>query len=83
MARSLGRSYWDSMSGSGGAKLTGRGRGCLSVTQSPPRPSPSEESLLWRGVVEALYGPNWRLELLEAQEARQLAVEEDQELRDE
>eukprot|EP00969_Alexandrium_andersonii_P031138 1358902-Alexandrium_andersonii.AAC.1 len=39
--------------------------------------------MLWRGVMEALYGPNWRLDLLEAQEARELAVEEDQVLRDE
>eukprot|EP00969_Alexandrium_andersonii_P017929 784897-Alexandrium_andersonii.AAC.1 len=45
--------------------------------------TPGEESTLWRGVMEALYGPDWRLELLEAQEARQLAIEEDQALRDE
>eukprot|EP00969_Alexandrium_andersonii_P315252 13927539-Alexandrium_andersonii.AAC.1 len=45
--------------------------------------TPGEESSLWRGVMEALYGPNWRIDLLEAQEARELAVEEDQALRDE
>eukprot|EP00969_Alexandrium_andersonii_P299256 13229717-Alexandrium_andersonii.AAC.1 len=33
--------------------------------------------------MEALYGPDWRLDLLEAQEARELAVQEDQALRDE
>ena len=39
--------------------------------------TPGEESAFWRGVMEALYGPNWRLDLLEAQEAEELAVEED------
>eukprot|EP00969_Alexandrium_andersonii_P085716 3779017-Alexandrium_andersonii.AAC.1 len=45
--------------------------------------TPGEESSLWRGVMEALYGPNWRIDLLEAQEAREIAVEEDLALRDE
>eukprot|EP00969_Alexandrium_andersonii_P143677 6353101-Alexandrium_andersonii.AAC.1 len=33
--------------------------------------------------MEALHGPTWRLDLLEAQEAEELAVEEDRALRDE
>eukprot|EP00969_Alexandrium_andersonii_P097558 4307406-Alexandrium_andersonii.AAC.1 len=33
--------------------------------------------------MEALYGPEWHSDLVEAREARQLEVAEDQELRDE
>ena len=35
----------------------------------PTPTAPAEDGILWRGVMEALYGPNWRLDLLEAQEA--------------
>eukprot|EP00969_Alexandrium_andersonii_P235844 10412289-Alexandrium_andersonii.AAC.1 len=51
--------------------------------RDPEPTTPGEESTLRRGVMEALYGPKWRMDLLDAQEARELAVEEDQALRDE
>eukprot|EP00969_Alexandrium_andersonii_P094960 4194425-Alexandrium_andersonii.AAC.1 len=44
---------------------------------------PGEESSLWRGVMTALYGQEWRSDLMEMREARQLEVAEDQELQDE
>eukprot|EP00969_Alexandrium_andersonii_P325032 14361808-Alexandrium_andersonii.AAC.1 len=68
------------MSGLSGAKGPGERPAKALGDQKPT--TPGQESELWRGAMETVYGQDWRSNLVELREARQLEVAEDQELRD-